>query len=368
MLCNAPSSQIDEIDQVAQQGWSEERDIDLHLIPNICLAKLAHRAKTLIFFPNLYLPGQKPRVSQDHLRVIYKCVRSAFQACLPEHTSHWPPTYAAAYALARDQARQLHFSSIDIPATLLSRFVDHLRQKLEEFPEFDEFFFMHEYRGLKGVTCHNGCSGEEILRAFDALTDDLDMELVDMEDWWVDIGMEVCCSGKVLQWVEDGHGLLAEYLLPHLDRAGIRGLMKSKGWATDTSALLYDLAGFRVKPGSRGTPNGVRYINVYTTDKEPTYQLHKGSFRQHSPLDILPDSLPNLLRDVVELSSIYRNCLYNAAGVQDGCARAEIRVPLSAAYDRLRVYPQNLAVDTIVVVDAPVWWQVSTLIQVCATC
>lgn len=309
------------------------------------------------------MPGQKPCVSQENLRIIYKCVRSAFQSCLPEHTSHWPPTYTTAYALAQDQARRLHFSSIDIPAPHLGDFVDHLRQKLEEFAEFDKFFFVHEYRGLKGVTCHDGSKGQHILQAFDALTDDLNMDLIDMENWWVDIGMEVCCPGKVLQWAEDGHGLLAEYLLPHLDRSGIRGLMGSKAWSRDTSALLYDFAGFRVAPGSRGTLDGVHYINVYTTDKEPTYQLHSGSFRKHKYLDILPDAMPNLLHDVVELATVYRNCRYNAAGVQDGCVRAEIRVPLSAAYDRLRIYPQNLAVDTIVVIDAPIWWQVFIPIQ-----
>ncbi|KAI0091819.1 hypothetical protein BDY19DRAFT_877671, partial [Irpex rosettiformis] len=245
----------------------------------------------------------------------------------------------------------------DIPAPLLGHFARHLRRKLSEFPEFEDVFFVHEYRGLKGVTCHDGAMAQDIFRAYDALTDDLDMDQIHDEDWWVDIGMEICSTGKVLQWAEQGHGLLVEHLLSHLDRRGIRRLMKSQGWATDTSALLYDFAGFRAKPGSYGTPSSVRYINVYTTDKESTYQLHTGSFRRHSPLDILPDAMPNLLRDVTQLTSVYRNCLYNAAGVQEGCARVEVRVPLSAAYDRLRAFPRDLASDTIVVVDAEIWWE-----------
>lgn len=282
--------------------------------------------------------------------------RKAFKACCPEHISHWHPNYTTAFEAAKDKTGKLHFSTVDISASLLPRFTERLRRRLHRFPEFEDFFFVTEYRGLKGQTSHDGAEAAGIYGAYDALTVDLNLDDINDNEWFVDIGLELHAPGKVLQWTEDAHGLLMEYLLPNLNRHNTRKLMKSSRWSTDTAALLYDLAGFRVPLGGHPDHDEIRYINVYTTDKGPTYQLHRGAFSYHKPLDVLPDAIHGLLKDVSQLMSIYRHCCYNAAGTQEGCTRLEIRVPLMAAYDRIRVFPRDLARDTVVALDARVWW------------
>lgn len=300
-----------------------------------------------------------PRVQQGHLQDLYRSMHSAHHTCRPEHASHWPPNYTAAFSQSQDNLQQLHFSTLDIPGSLLPQFTENLHTQLDLYPDFDGFFFVHEYRGLKGVTCHDGCTAQEVHEAYDVLVEDLNPDLIDINDWWVDIGLEISSPEKVLQWAEEAHGILIEHLLPHLDRRRAVALMRSPAWATDTSSLLYDLAGFRVKPGSYGTPAQVRYINVYTTDKTPTYQLHTGAFKRHRPIEILPDTMPVLLSDIRRLAQMHRYCGYNTTGSQEGCVRVEIRVPLSAAHERLRVFPLALAEDSIIAIDAMVWWSVT---------
>lgn len=227
-----------------------------------------------------------------------------------------------------------------------------LRSQLHSVPEFEDFFFMHEYRGFKCITPHAGSVGNEVLRAYNEFTEDLDQDAIHEEDWWVDIGIELSVPEKILQWTEAGHRLLVKHLLPHLTEQKINAFMKSSGWATDTSALLYELAGFRSKTGSYGTEAQVLYLNVYTTDKEPTYQLHKGQFREHRYLELLPDSINTLIKDIEGLTYTYAHCREE----QEGSARVEIRVSLSAAFERMRIFPKSLAEDTIVAIDSRLWW------------
>jgi hypothetical protein len=326
----------------------------LHKIPNICLGKLSTRQKTLLFFPQLYQTGSRPNITQDDMKTIYNnCIRPTIAQVLPHRLSHWPPSYEMAFVQAQDVNMQLHLGTIEIPSNLLTAFTTKLTQYLEQHPNFKDCFFYHEWRGMKGGTAHDGAIGQQVDNAFNSITADLDLTRIIPDDWYADVAMELHAPGKVLMWATGSHPSLLRFLIPNIRDIDVTRLMRSKNWQSDTSALIYSLAGFRSPVSSTISTEGIAYINVYTTEKQPTYQLHYGAFRRHIAQDILPTRLPRLLKDIVQIGNMFGNCRENC---QEGCVRVEVRIPLSNAKEKLRQFSLDLARDSIVVFNAEEWW------------
>jgi hypothetical protein len=258
-----------------------------------------------------------------------------------------------AFVQAQDVNKQLHLGTIEIPSTMLAAFAAKLTEYLEQHPNFKDCFFYHEWRGMKGGTAHDGAIGQQADRAFNSITADLDFTRIIPNDWHADVAMELYAPGKVLMWATDSHPLLLQFLIPNISNDNIARLMRSKNWQSDTSTLIYSLAGFRSPVSPTISTEDIKYINVYTTEKQPTYQLHHGAFRRHIAQDILPTRLPRLLEDIVRIGDMFGNC---RDCCQEGCVRVEVRIPLSNAREKLRQFPLDLARDSIIVFNAAEWW------------
>jgi hypothetical protein len=277
---------------------------------------------------------------------------------IPSQASHWPVNYSSAFQQAKDTRGRLHFGSVAVPAVHLVDFCDALCARLDEIDSFKGAYFAHELRGLKGGTAHtedeDGRNPEE---AFETFFDNVDMARIDEDNWLVDVALEIYDPGRVVQWSKFAHSAILEYILPTLDSDQISTLQGRSTFHLDHVAQLEDFAGFRCEPGQWGTRNGVTYINVYTTDKCPTYQLHTGIWRRRTCQDLLPEALEKLLEDLIKMSTTYKSCSGNQGdSPQEGCARLEIRVPLILAQTALRNPPHEALKQWTFSIPTNLWW------------
>jgi hypothetical protein len=319
-----------------------------------------HRHITRIFFPRLYnQKDPQAKLSAEHLAQLYnECIRPAVLEVIPSQASHWPINYSSAFQQAKDTRGRLHLGSIAVPAVHLVRFCDALRAHLESIDSFKQSFFCHELRGLKGGTAHTeDKDGRNTEEAFDTFFDNIDMSRIDDDNWNVDVALEIHDPGRVVQWSRSAHSEMLKYILPKLDSSQINRLQQRNTFHLDHVAQLDDFAGFRCEPGLWGTQNGVNYINVYTTDKCPTYQLHTGIWRRRTCKDLLPKTLDKLLEDLVKMSKTYKSCTGSQGELpQEGCARLEIRVPLALAQSALCNPPQEHLRRWVFSIPTNLWW------------
>jgi hypothetical protein len=298
-------------------------------------------------------------MAQNQMAILYdKCIRPAVMQVIPSHASHWPVNYRTAFELAKDTRGRLHLGSVAVPATHLVAFCHALRTRLERIEDFKHAFFCHELRGLKGGTAHEeDDEGRNPEESFHTFFDSVDMTRVDENNWLVDVGLEIHDPGMVVHWSKSAHSAILEYLLPSLSDDQIEKLQRRKTFHVDHAAQLEDFAGFRCEPGQWGSDNGVEYINVYPTDKCPTYQLHAGIWRRRTCEDLLPKSMGKLLEDLVNMSKTYKSCSGAEDDLpQEGCARLEIRVPLILAEGALRNVPRRSLRQWTLSVPTHIWW------------
>lgn len=345
------------------KGWEQAMSVDLHRIPNVCLSTADVRQKTLIFFPRMYTRGEARHLTKEELALLYdSCLRPAIATVVPSSLSHWPVSYQACLMAMKDKRNQFHPTRRDIPSHRLDQLCTELRNNLDQYTYFKDSFFVHEWRGLKGATCHDPEDPDQCDEAFQAAfsmlrTDELLGPHGDNE-WYIDVALEVYSPGLVLQWRTDSHEQLLQYGLPSAPPHRITTAVNGSHFKKDVSSLLYQLSGFRVEVPSVGAADFVRYANVYTTDKSATYQLHQGTFRRHRAEDLLPDRLESFLNDVAELAKLYDICA-GLRGVQhEGAARYEVRmkvVPGRIAH-KLRTMPRDLINAAVVGFDPYDWW------------
>ncbi|EKM49389.1 uncharacterized protein PHACADRAFT_106891, partial [Phanerochaete carnosa HHB-10118-sp] len=338
--------------------------IDLHRIPNVCLGTAGHRQKTMIFFPHMYKPEGIPRVSKEEMALLYdSCIRPTVVAVEPKSIAHWPVNYEACLMSMRDMRKQFHFTTRDIPHRKLHDFATTLHTNLNNHPVFRDSFFVHELRGIKGRTMHSAANPQDCDDAFDdafATFETGQMLQIPMSQWYIDVGVEIHAPGLALQWRTDSHQKVLEYALPTPSVEEISQTIEGRHFKKDVCSLLYDLSGFRVEVPTLGADDHVKYVNVYTTDKCATYQIHPGQFRRHRAQDLLPHRLKSFLSDVESLGVLYDTCAGHEAEVkQEGSARLELRAavfPGSPTSHMLRDVTQELIESSIVGFDPIDWW------------
>ena len=237
---------------------------------------------------------------------------------------------------------------------------------------FKNAYFVHELRGLKGRTAHapeedvedaDDTDSEDLdhsgnpQQAFDVFFNNVDRARIDPDNWFIDVGLEVYDPGMVVHWNKLAHPAILKYILPSLDKDQIYNLQRSKPFHLHNVAQLEDFAGFSCEPGQCGTDNGVHYINVYTTAKCPTYQLHQGIWRRQTCQDLLPNKLDVLVENLVNMSKTFKCCSGSESNPpQEGCAHLEICVPLRLAESVLLNPPQDLLCQWTISVPSFLWW------------
>ena len=275
---------------------------------------------------------------------------------IPSQASHWPVNYHSALNQARDTTGHLHFSSIAVPPISLADFCNALRTRLHACPGFEKAYFGHELRGLKGGTAHEdeGMHPEE---AFNTFFEHIDTDRINEADWLIDVGLEIYDPESIVQWSRHSHPAILKYLMPSMTDVELGRLRRRNTFHLDNISQLDDFAGFRCEPGPAGKRHNITYINVYTTDKCPTYQLHTSIWRRQKCKDVFPRKIDKLIKDLQTMSTTYKSCAGTAGQpAQEGCARLEIRVRLSHAREALRHAPRDTIAGWTYSVPPVVWW------------
>ena len=337
--------------------------VPMYKIPNLALGKVSGRHVTRMMFPRLYDEGNQDRtIAAYNLSRIYdEGIRPAVEAICNPRLSHWPASYSSAITKAKDKSGKLHFGTVDLSVDLLPEFAQRLKENLDRIPKLKDMYFMHEVRGTKGATVHNPDTPEACWRSLEDQLEFLDLTTVNPRNWYIDVGLEVHLPGHVLQWLEDAHLRLLKFGLPtqaeNLPESLSTLLNDRRNFKLDRVAQFKEFAGFRCTPCTRGQSDDIAYLNVYTTDKEPTYQLHSGSFRKHLASELLPFKSNKILNDVTAMSKVYGQCMGSEGRTpNEGCARFEVRVGLEHAADAVSTMSSITMRGSLVAIPVNLWW------------
>ena len=241
-----------------------------------------------------------------------------------------------------------------------TRVVREMRAKMELFPEFRDAFYIHDMRGVKGGSVHDPANVEDRKAAMNETCEYLAMDQIPPDQFYIDVGLEIRRPGHVVQWEYSAHNALVGALLPNASPLDVGEILERSSCRRDPNALLTDFAGLRVPPGRYGAADGVKYINIYTTDKSVHYQLHRGVFRKHSPEDLMPENLARLMKDV----DMWTESLYECMGgdedrsEQEGAARCEVRVPIAQYDAHLTGWNEEFVRRVVSAVPCRSWWYV----------
>ena len=239
----------------------------------------------------MYAHSEQTVVGRElNLKFYEEVLRPALVMIDAEQFGHWPPSYTAAERTARDSLGQYHFGTVDIPVENISELVVEMKLLMANIREFAGAFFYHEARGMKGGSVHDPGDDDDARAALDEVCDVFDWNAITPEmrnQFYIDIGIEIRRPGHVVQWRRKHHKNIIRTLLPSATDAQCKAVIESPTFMEDPASQLSEYAGFRVPLRTRGQGEGIVYMNLYCTEKQVHYQLHKGVFSRKKPADLL---------------------------------------------------------------------------------
>lgn len=285
-------------------------------------------------------------------------LRPSMVTCDPEAVDHWDASYQTAFDRAHAAGGHVRMHSKEISGPTLEVLGPVLMEKLQAIHEFRGAFFYHELRGVKGATSHDGTQAAERDAAYREFTSFLTHNFADSGTWLIDVAVEVHQPNHVIQWITDRHYKILRLVLPSAPADRVITHADNASFTRDYSAQLYNLGGFRDTLKALGAADGVHHINVYTTDKEQHYQLHRGYYRKHFPSELLDrDLMKSLLGDMQVMMNTLRECAgVGNDHVQSAAARLEIRVTPNKARNVLDTLSTEFVNETCVAIPAALWW------------
>lgn len=214
-------------------------------------AKQGVRMQTRLFFPALFKnePNWLKGIRMDPIceKFYDKCLRPAIEAANLAAASHWPVNYEHAKMLYRKDDGTYTFKTMDVSSWIMADFQHALLEKMDDYPEFKGAFWQHEIRGTKDATQHamtDRFAREEALRS---LMDHVVMEDINMDEWKIDVALEVNSGCENLLWLTLGHARVLDYALPGVTPEQVRRLLDSDTkFQRDDVAQLSAIAGFRL--------------------------------------------------------------------------------------------------------------------------
>ena len=318
-----------------------------------------------MLFPDLYVPQEEAKLSQEQLAFLYnQVIRPSVALVQPDALAHWPISYNAAFQLSLDRNGHRHDHSIDIPEDCLEQFAHSIQTRLavsEGHLLGHRTIFQVEFRGTKGgfnFDWFDTDERQEMLNKFVEPIDFMDQESENLDQWYVDVGMELSVPDHVVQWATDHHATILRYAHRTMDENRADRAVESRYYSRDVSAHIFSLSGFRYAP--EVSRDGIFYVNAYTTDKEATYQLHNGMFRARSADQLLPKKIGRLVAEVNRVAEVFAECAGADGTSQDGTARLEVRTRLENAMTCMDVFPDHILRSVILAVPNNVWWSVNS--------
>ncbi|KAJ7574193.1 hypothetical protein C8J56DRAFT_803336, partial [Mycena floridula] len=256
----------------------------------------------------------------------------------------------------RNNQGQIQFTSIDIPQDLLAPLGAKLLELCDTIPEFKDAFFLHEFRGEKGKTLHSPNDAAECRYHRALFLDSLDQTTLQDENWFIDLAFEVSLPEHVVFLKSTAHPHILDFALPSATPRSREKLRQSSNFRIDFNAQLADIAGFRTTTGAQaGDPDHVQYLNVYTTDCKPTYQLHRGTYERIRPAQLLEaESRSKVINQIESIGDMY----FRQGVNKTPCAtRIELRIRLDEDdVQKWQYLPSELVERCLLAHPADTYW------------
>ncbi|KAG8926437.1 hypothetical protein FRC03_009394 [Tulasnella sp. 419] len=354
-------------------------EIPLHRIPNTGFATLGSESHLVrLAFPalaNRDVPVVA-RIESTQLADFCNLALLPTVKLVLDGTDHrWPASYHAEGVRARRANGSVVHTQRSIPAHRIEEFYAQLRTQAslhEELAWTKGFFVILEAKGLKERTIHPLESlRDHVEHMEDVLPPILGPLQLDEEfplaQAMKDIAIECKLPGFTLHWRRDSHArLIAATLNLPLERA--EALTRSSHYQVDVDGLISGIAGFRldcshIKRTAQHphvNPFNIVKLNVYMTNKEPTFLKDKGRFAKFLDAKRYLEKLGN----DEEGHGVWKyangmETVYSAEELvqKAGCARLEIRVPMQYMLDVLKEVDRDLLSRSLVAFDTDKWWR-----------
>lgn len=342
----------------SQHCLQETIQVPVHKIPNIGFGRWKDRHLLRILFPQLYSEDRSfSGLTKDECKIFYEHgLRPAVGNLSPKDVAEYPVTYDDELFRARNPSGTLSLQTRMIARDIVPGLVPEIEAQLLQAGALwgSGMLVLHELRGIKATTGHQATAFSAMLALDAFMTENHIMRGAIQEDlWWIDVGVEFMVEGRCLQWRTDSHSHIMKSVAGISDAHARRVTsLGSSQYSRDLSSHLSGVAGCRIEPGVRAQgPNGIRYLQLYSTDKALTY--HPGRYHTGKALtcvEAMGDEQPTPF-----CASLYD--LYKNSRQLESHARIEARVPVNRATDVL------LDLDNItknpqyfVAFHPSVWW------------
>lgn len=228
---------------------------------------------------------------------------------------------------------------------------------LRAHPFGRDAFFMHEVRGVKGQG-HFKQGDVSEAQVFENVSGILDLDSVqesiqaEEAELFIDVGYEVGVDGYVSLIRKDAHAdILREFFDFPIDVAR-RKANDTQNFSSDATAHLTHAAGLQFI-STPNNPHGIRFLNVYCTEKSPTYLIDKGRYAKFiQPFEIIEHRLKNV-RSLEHMENM-QNIFIEAINSSYYPARFEPRLPIANA--RNIMLSQEFLKSVIYLIPTEVWW------------
>ncbi|CEL53170.1 hypothetical protein RSOLAG1IB_11302 [Rhizoctonia solani AG-1 IB] len=382
---------IPPVEVEMRDGWTTK--IPLHKIPNTRLFELEPRGLLRMHFPHL-LPSSSSGVhlTEDLMRQLYDVILyPAAIATLPEDIIRdWAPSYNDEKWRGQKKKDKSNNPNLeqqggytqqmgrDVHAQYMNPWMDKAREIIVEEPEVAwaaGFFWSFEMRGTKNRQESMHPPPEQALIDEDGSFDEyhprvqavermlglFDTSQFDHGCWYIDLGTRITISDNLedpsactLASTASHSHLLSHFLDIDWDVCDGYTQGQNPAFQRDEAAHLNDVSGGRMtNPLSLTDGHGVCYIQIYTTDKSPAYNLdlphhvHRTSARA-----ILNDYDREVKQHLDPLMRVYQN-----SSTKHGVAlRIESRVEFYH-YPYYQLYvPDDVVRRCVYREERPVWW------------
>jgi hypothetical protein len=325
-----------------------------HKVPNVCLATFGTRHMVRVFFPHLYGAPEAPestRLSKTQQAQFYDlAIRKAVLEVCSDAASDWPISYQDEMFRAKKMGPGFAWGTKPVGSLDVEEFGQALRRFCEGSGEswMKDIVFQVQIRGLKLATCHDA-NPAQAQASFDLFTKDLDLTVPGQV--WVDVGLEVSVPDSAVMWRTTSHPEVVRRALD-ISQADANTLTDPtrRIYQRDVTAHLPALSGCRIHTHTRSGPYETDYIQLYSTEKNPTYHPERGHHAKYITTKMAMRGNPPSF--ITQLHNLYGR----SADQMPVSARMEVRVPIAHAQDVLLDWTRRRMENHVVVMDQWVWW------------
>lgn len=277
---------------------------------------------------------------------------------LPERTNHFPISRESEdFRASRHRSGQIVHSTFNLPFDMVRHFTQRFFEILSRKPYGEGAFFAHEIRNVKNQGIFDQGEGDDGIDVLQTILSFVNIDQVSNEHsvMYVDLGFEIGFENHVALWKSASHDKIIEKVLG-CTREKARKLRKGSNCTKDLAAHFDEAAGLQLIVAGSNQFN-VKFLNVYHTEKEPTYLIdgnHFGKFIY--PTDFLKAKSEKM--DSLEQMEKSITTFYKQREKNGFAARLEPRLPLAHFMEdpNFLILDDGFCKENLYLVPNDVWW------------